>query len=195
MIWNEHSRDIPEGAHSFLSPSTHSWLNYNDDKLVKTYISRLAAQRGTALHELACKLIKMKVSLPAEEVTLNMFVNDALYYKLDPERKLYYSKFCFGTADAIGIDGDILRIHDMKTGVTKVSMDQLEIYEALFFLEYDSYFRPSDLDSELRIYQNNDIIVGKPDLDRIVHIMDTIKRFDRILNELEERFDEHFDEI
>ena len=44
MLWNNHSRDMPDGSHSFLSPSLHSWLNYSDEKLVKVYINKLAAQ-------------------------------------------------------------------------------------------------------------------------------------------------------
>lgn len=193
MIWNEHSREMPDGVHSFLSPSTHSWLNYTDEKLMKVYINKLAAQRGTALHELACKLIKMKVTLPPEEETLNMYVNDAIRFKLEPEKKLYYSKFCFGTADAIGVTKDILRIYDLKSGATKVSMSQLEIYTALFFLDYSSYFKPGDLEVELRIYQNCDVLKENPDVDTIVHIMDKIVRFSRFLEELEERYDEHFE--
>ena len=192
MIWNEHSREMPDGVHSFLSPSMHSWLNYSDDKLMKVYINKLAAQRGTALHELACKLIKLKVILPPEEKTLNMYVNDAIRLKLEPEKKLYYSKYCFGTADAIGITKDILRIHDLKTGVTKVSMSQLEIYTAIFFLEYSAYFKPGDLKVELRIYQNDEIFMEEPETDTVVHIMDKIVRFSRVLGELEERYDEHF---
>ena len=193
MIWNNHSRDMPDGAHSFLSPSSHSWLNYSDEKLMRVYINKLAAQRGTKLHEMACNLIKLKITLPDEPKTLNMYVNDAIHYKLEPEKKLYYSKFCFGTADAIGVTKDLLRIHDYKSGSIKASMSQLEIYSALFFLEYSDYYRPGDLDIELRIYQNDDIQVENPDIDTIAHIMDQIVRFDRYLQELEERYDEHFD--
>lgn len=193
MIWNEHSRDMPDGAHSFLSPSMHSWLNYSDEKLVQTYINKLAAQRGTALHDLACRLIKMKVILPEEEKTLNMYVNDAIHFKMEPEKKLYYSKFCFGTADTIAVTRDLLRIHDLKTGSSKASMSQLEIYTALFFLEYSAYYKPGDLDIELRIYQNDEIQFETPETDTIVHIMDKIVRYGRILEELEERYDEHFE--
>ena len=194
MIWNDHSSEIPEGAHSFLSPSLHTWLNYDDEKLIKTYINRLAAQRGTAIHDTAAKLIKLKISLPEEKRTLNMYVNDAIQFKMEPEKKLYYSKFCFGTADAICVDdhNGILRIHDLKTGVTKVSFAQLELYASIFFLEY-SYYKPGDLKVYLRIYQNDDVLDKNPDTDLILHDMDKIVRFDRILKELEERYDEHFD--
>lgn len=195
MIWNDHSREIPEGAHSFLSPSLHTWLNYDDEKLVKTYINRLAAQRGTIIHDMAARLIKLKILLPDEQSTLNMYVNDAIRLKMEPEKKLYYSKFCFGTADAILVDerNGILRIHDLKTGATKVSFAQLELYASIFFLEYKSFYKPGDLDVSLRIYQNDDFVDENPDIDLILHDMDKIVRFDRILNELEERYDEHFD--
>ena len=36
MIWNDHSRDVPEGSHAFLGASKYSWLNYTEDKLKET---------------------------------------------------------------------------------------------------------------------------------------------------------------
>lgn len=192
MIWNDHSRDIPNGSHAFLSPSTYSWAGYNDEKLMETYINKLAVARGTAMHDLACRLIKMKVRLPKNKNTLNLYVNDAITYKMDPERKLYYSKFCYGTADAIGLKDSLLRISDLKTGKTKASFEQLLLYAALFFLEYRQY-KPSDLKVELRIYQNDEVRIEEPETDDIVPRMDKIVRFDRILTELEERYDEGFD--
>ena len=62
-------------------------------------------------------------------------------------------------------------------------MDQLEIYASLFCLEYN--IRPSDIGIELRIYQFNEAHIYEPPLDDIVHIMDKIVAFDRILTELE----------
>lgn len=192
MLWNDHSRDMPDGSHSFLSPSLHSWLNYSDEKLVKVYINKLAAQRGTALHDLACRLIKLKKLLPDEKETLNMYVNDAIRLKLEPEKKLYYSKYCFGTADTIGIVKDVLHIHDYKSGTVKASMSQLEIYTALFFLEYSAYYKPGDLDIELRIYQNDNVVIEEPSTDKIVPIMDKIVRYSRVLNDLDIQYNEDF---
>ena len=76
MLFNRHS-DL-EGAHAFLSASKGTWIDYTPEKLEATYESRQAVLRGTELHELAAKLITMKVKLPRSQKTLNMYVNDAI---------------------------------------------------------------------------------------------------------------------
>jgi hypothetical protein len=113
-----------------------------------------------------------------------MFVNDAIGFKMTSEQILFYSINCFGTADAISFRGNLLRIHDLKTGTTKASMSQLLIYAALFCLEYD--IRPGDIEIELRIYQNNDVDILNPTADMILPIMDKIVQFDKLLNKLKE---------
>lgn len=184
MRWMRHSN--LEGTHAFLSASTHSWLNYDDEKLVKSYYSYLAKARGTELHEVAADLIKHKIKLEANKKTFNMYVNDAIGYKLDPEVLLYYSPFCYGTADAIRYDADkkFLRIHDLKTGTVPASMDQLLIYAALFFLEYDISVHETEM--ELRIYQNDDIMIARPGIDDIIPVMDKIVSSNKVLEQLRE---------
>ena len=113
-----------------------------------------------------------------------MYINDALDYKMEPEVVLYYSRFCYGTADAIGYSDNLLRIHDLKTGVRPAGMDQLKIYAALFCLEYDAV--PGDIDIELRIYQNNEITILEPTVDEIAHVVDRIVTADRILKQMQE---------
>lgn len=166
------------GQHAFLGASKYSWLNYDDDKLIQTYLNSLAVQKGTELHDLACKLIKLGVTLPRSKTTLNQYVNDAIAYRLTPEQPLYFSRNCFGTADAISFDDRkrFLRIHDLKTGVTPAHMEQLEIYAALFCLEYHK--QPTDLGMELRIYQNNEVLTHSPTGESIESIMKLIIRFD-----------------
>ena len=176
MIFNKHSELV--GQHAFLGASKYHWLNYDEDKLVQAYLNSLAVQRGTELHELASSLIRLGVKLPKSKSTLNMYVNDAISYRLTPEQPLYFSRNCFGTADAISFNEKtrFLRIHDLKTGVTPVHMEQLEIYAALFCLEYK--MQPSDLGMELRIYQNNQMLVHSPLGDDIKRIMQRIIVFD-----------------
>lgn len=193
MYWNDHKREMPEGSHSLLSPSTHSWLNYSDEKMAKCWASKEAVKRGTNLHDLACRLIRMKVKLPEDGKTLSMYVNDAISFGMDPEVKLYYSKYCFGTADAISTKDNFIRIHDLKTGKLKASMLQLKIYLALFFLEYPEY-KPGMVEGmEIRIYQSNDVRIEKPEADEILPIMDKIVHFDKMLTRLEDAYDEQFD--
>lgn len=165
-----------EGRHAFLAPSKPAWLKYDDDKLDRVFYTSEAAKRGTALHDLAAQLISLGQPLPRTQKTLNMFVNDALGYRMQPEQRLFFSENCFGQADAIGFRNNLLRVHDLKTGVTQTSMTQLEVYAALFCLEYR--FRPFDIEMELRIYQNDDMKAMVPDPGTIFNIMEDIKHKD-----------------
>lgn len=155
--------------------------------MVKSYFSYLASKRGTELHELAAKLIFNKVRVEDTHETFNMYVNDAIEFGMKPEQVLYFSENCFGTADAILYENDLLRIHDLKTGVTPVQdksgrLPQLEIYAALFFLEYDLDLRTTDI--ELRVYQNNDILTERPYIEDIAPIMDKIVAFDKMIEQI-----------
>ena len=174
-----------KGCHAFLSASKYHWINYDSDKLAASYSALLAQKKGTELHDLAYRLIKLGQRLPKSQKTLNMYVNDAIGYRMTPEQVLYFSDNCFGTADAIAFRNNVLRIHDLKTGVIPAHMEQLEIYAALFCLEYQT--KPSDIETELRIYQNNEILVHNPEPDEIAAIMDKIISSDRIINQIKER--------
>lgn len=184
MNWNDHSRQVPEGSHAFLGASKYSWLNYSEDKLKEVYKNLLAKERGTRLHAFAKECIDLNQKLPKSNKTLNMYVNDAIGFKMQAEQILYYSNNCYGTADAISFKKDFLRIHDLKTGVNPASLHQLEIYASLFCLEYD--IKPNDIEMELRIYQNDDILVGNPTKEDILPIMNKIIIFDRIIEEIKE---------
>lgn len=182
MNFNDHSRY--EGCHSFLSASNHSWVNYDEEKLIRVYSNKLAAAKGTELHDFARKAIELGIKLPNNGQTLSMYINDAIGYKMTPEQILFYSPNAFGTADAISFKKNKLRIHDLKTGVSDVSMVQLEIYAAFFCLEYD--VNPKDIEIELRIYQSGQVMVDEPNPDNIYHLMDKIVTFDRCISELRE---------
>lgn len=171
-----------EGKHAFLSASKGAWVNYDEEHLDNVFLNYKAAQLGTELHNLAADLIKHKQKLARSRKTMNLYVNDAIGFRMNPEQVLYYSDNCFGTADAIAFRDDVLRIHDLKTGVTKVSMRQLEIYAALFCLEYD--VKPGDIQIELRIYQNDMVVTHEPLVSDILKIMDRIIRADRRIEEL-----------
>ena len=183
MKWNDHTK--LQGSHAFLGASKYSWLNYDEDKLIQTYRNFLAVEKGTRLHEFACECIELGQKLPGRpHTTLSMYVNDAIGFRRTPEQVLYFSDNCYGTADAITFDKNLLRIHDLKTGVTPASLHQLEIYAALFCLEYK--IKPGEIGMELRIYQNNDILIGNPTAEVILPIMDKIVIFDRLINEIKE---------
>lgn len=170
------------GKHAFLSASDYHWINYDEDKLSRVFFTKMAAIRGTELHALAHDLIRLGVKLPDNGTTLSMYVNDAIGYRMTPEQPFYYSDNCFGCADAAVLRANKLRIHDLKTGITPASEQQVNVYDAIACLEYD--LNPLTLEIENRIYQNDEIHVWVPDPDLIMHLMDKIKTFDRQLNEL-----------
>lgn len=183
MRWNDHSNLV--GSHAFLAPSKYHWLNYNDEKLEKVYLNLRAKEKGCELHEFASKAVQLGIKLPRSRKTLNLYVNDAIGYKMSVEVVLCYSYNCYGTADAICYRNKFLRIHDLKTGISPTSMKQLEIYAALFCLEYE--LDPKDMGMELRIYQTDGVFVHKPGFEEIRFIMDKIRDFDEKLNFLRER--------
>lgn len=182
MRFNAHS-DL-EGHHAFLSASKYHWIRYDDDKLARSYVTATAAARGTELHEFAAMAIRLGQTMPRTKKTINMYVNDGIGFLMQSEVVLYYSPNAFGTVDTISFRKNVLRISDLKNGESRVSFDQLKIYVAFFCLEY--LVRPSDIKIELRIYQNNEILYMEPELDEIVHIMDRIITFDRLIKRLRE---------
>ena len=167
-----------KGKHSFLSPSKYYWTNWDEDKIETSFHNFMASARGTRLHEFAAEAISLGVKLQNNKTTLSMYVNDAIGYKMTPEQPLYYSDNCFGHADAISFRRNVLRIHDLKTGeITPGSMKQLEIYAALFCLEY--HVDPYSIKFELRIYQFDQVICHEPDPEVIEDIMTKIITFDK----------------
>lgn len=175
MDFNDHSDLI--GQHAFLSASKYHWTNYNLEKVTDAYYKYLAIQKGTELHAFANHAIQLGIKLPKLRRALNMFVNDAIGFRMRSEQPLYYSPNAFGTADAISFRDSTLRIHDLKTGITPVSMRQLEVYASLFCLEYK--YRPNNISIELRVYQGEDIIIHIPNKNEILEIMDKIVAFDK----------------
>lgn len=182
MRFNKHSQ--LQGLHAFLGASKYHWVNYDDEKLDNVYLSSLAAQRGTELHAFASEAIRLQIKQRSSPLTLNMFVNDAIGYRMSPEQILFYSENCFGTADAIGYSRNKLRIFDLKTGVIQTSEKQLEIYAALFCLEYEQ--NPFDIEMDLRIYQNDEVRMYEGDPEVIAQIMAKIKHFDKRIRILRE---------
>ena len=206
MIFNKHLE--LEGRHAILSPSKHYWLNYDDEGLMRNYISSFATDIGTLVHEYASDRIRFRLPMDAnndeaknslllfllkngipfkvidlDRIFYNLvpYVNDAIGYKMDSEIQLKYSDLCFGTADAIGVRRDWLRSHDLKSGQTPASMDQLLCYAALFFLEYKRDYRPQTMKTELRIYQNQEVLVTQPSSEEIKAVMDKIIHGDSVL--------------
>lgn len=176
------------GKHAVLSASSYHWIRYDREKMANRFRTMIQAARGTELHDIASKLITNGIRLPDTGQTLNAYVNDCIGYRMTPEQVLYYSDNCFGTADAIDFRMNkktqrmILRVFDLKTGVTRSSEDQLKVYVALFCLEYE--VDPNEIDIDARIYQND--LIHEFDIEAVdvLNIMQTIREFDQLLNEL-----------
>lgn len=182
MIFNQHSG--LQGKHAFLSPSNYHWLNYDETKLEARFHSAMAARRGSDLHALAHEAIRLGVKLSRANRALATYVNDAIGYKMTCEQPLFYSDNCFGHADTLSFRRSKLRIHDLKTGTIKTSMQQLKIYVALFCLEYG--ISPFDIEIELRIYQGDDVRPEVPNPEEILEIMDKIIYFDQQIELIKE---------
>ena len=183
MIFNKHT-DL-EGLHAPFGVSKSSWLRYDDDKALEVYKNLKASEVGTMLHEWAKNTILLGIKQPRSKKTIYNYVNDAIGFKMSPEVVLFYSEYFFGTADAISFRDNTLRIHDLKTGVIPAHMEQLEIYAALFCLEYK--IKPEDIHIELRIYQNDDIEIFEPTSDEINNIINKIKHLNKVLENVERR--------
>ena len=172
------------GAHATLSASKYHWLNYDDHKMALAFKNQQAAQRGTDLHNLASEAIRLGVKLRGN-VTIAKYVNDCIGWGMSPEVTLVYSENAFGTADAIGFKKNVLRISDLKTGISPANIKQLEIYAAFFCLEYQ--FKPHELDAmELRIYQNDEVQEYEGDAETVLRTMDKIVHFDKLIREWKE---------
>lgn len=180
MNFNSHF-DLKD-KHSFLSPSNYHWLNYTPEKLESVYRNNQAKEEGVILHEFARLAILKRIKLANVKKALNMFVNDAIGFRMQPEQVLYYSPNSFGTSDAISFRDNLLRIHDLKTGITKPSFKQLDIYAALFCLEYG--VRPEKIEIEQRLYQGNGFEVNVPDPLYIADIMELIPEFDAVIENI-----------
>ena len=207
MIFNAHS-DLA-GKHSFMSPSSWTWLNDDEDKLLDRYGAKYATTAGTILHDVARARIFHRIKMSKGDKksvfvtllergvpravadgyldfdlifdTLILYVNDAIGYKMTPEVILCYSDYCFGTADSISFRDDILRVHDFKSGMTPAKIEQLMVYAALFCLEYRK--RPKDIHTELRIYQCREALIHEPDPSDIDDVMKIIIRDSKLLDE------------
>lgn len=184
MQFNKHFN--LSGLHAPFSPSQASWLRYNDDKAMEVYLNKKAAEQGSKLHQWAKDTIDLGIKQPRSQKTLYAYVNDAIGFKMDTEVVLYYSDRFFGTADAISFRDNFLRIHDLKTGKTgKIEdhMEQLEVYAALFCLEYR--IKPGDIDMELRVYKNDQVLVHNPTAEDIVPVMDKIIHLNKLIEKFE----------
>ena len=182
MNWKSYSH--LENTHAFLSPSKHYWLNYTPEKLVSTYENYKKIALGTQYHSLASELITLAVRLPNTSASFNSFVNDAIGFKMKAEVLLFSSSYCYGTADAVSFSDGVLRVHDLKTGRSPASINQLLIYAGLFCLDY--VIEPREVkEIHLRLYQNEEIIELSPSIEDIYDVVTRIEEAEKIIESVE----------
>ena len=182
MLFNDHFN--LKDKHAFLGASKYHWVNYDVAKMERIFENQYAAILGNRKHAWAAEAIRLGIRQPRGKKTLSRYINDAIGFRMTPEVVLFYSENCFGTVDAISFSKNTLRISDLKTGETKASMTQLEIYAAIFCLEYRH--NPHDIETILRIYQSDEIIEHIPEPARIREIMNKIKLFDNRIQAMKE---------
>lgn len=209
MIFEKHSN--LSGLHAPFSASQPYWLGQDFETNKKRYISRWIPTVGTVSHAFAETMITRRIKLSKSDLKmyklylldnkvqcipyyivdnldlhnrlLNLipYINDAIGFRMTAEQILYYSDRWFGTSDAISFFDNFLRIFDLKTGKNG-KMEQLMIYAALFCLEYR--IKPGTIGMELRLYQNNEVIVHNPTAEDILPIMDQIKTQDKLFEKM-----------
>ena len=131
------------------------------------------------------KLLNYLGYMPEEVYeTLKHYINDAIGFRMTVEQPLVYpgfEEYIRGTSDAICFRNNLLRIHDLKTGSHKADMEQLEVYAALFCLEYK--IKPSEIGYELRLYQIEGLEIYNPTVEDILPVVDAIIGIGRVIKE------------
>lgn len=149
----------------FAPSSAYRWLPCGlSQKFAKSFIDypSKAAEKGTALHEIAAKELE-RGKLSANE-DVGMYVN-YVYRRFDLivgsslfiEKKLVINSDCWGTADACIVSRDFIEIVDLKSGkelVSAIENPQLKLYGLGFIKELGNV--PDDKDVFLTIVQKPD---------------------------------------
>lgn len=173
---NENRKELGTVLHAFAAANIENCItmpksNRDMIKMIKIFMLGQKSSRD---------LIDALTYLPLIVIdTLRAYINDAIGFKMKPEVVLFYSKYCFGTADTISFRNKLLRIHDFKSGDIAASMDQVMIYAALFCLEYK--INPADIKIELRIYQGGEVKMYEPTAVEISDIGNHIIESDKII--------------
>lgn len=183
MRFNQHW--TLEGKHAYFGASKYHWIRYDDDKMTNVFMNQFESQLGNRKHAWAAEAIRLGLRQAKTKKTLNMYINDAIGFRMQPEVALYFSENFFGTADAVSFEDQIFRCHDLKTGKHPASFDQTKIYCALFCHEYR--LNPYDIQMIMRIYQSDEILEEEADPKEVREIMDKMKRFDPMIQDMKER--------
>lgn len=164
----------------------HFCLQYPDWKREYLAVDPMAHEFEQGEKLSATNRVEDRTALCAErkiECSQNMVLIEECCEKADPDLARYIFKAVTSNLGYTYLKSR-LDIHDLKTGKVPAHIEQLMIYAALFCLEYG--IKPSDIDTELRIYQSDDILVEKPDPNDILAITKKIIEADKVIEQVKE---------
>lgn len=173
-----------DNKHAFLGASKYHWVNYDMEKMERIFENQFASILGSRKHVWAAEAIRLGLRQKENNMTLNAYINDAIRFRMTPEVVLFFNDDFFGTADAVVFSKNILRVHDLKTGIHPGDLRQIKIYFVLFCLEYK--INPYDIEMIGRIYQNDEIIEFIGDPKEIRDLMEKAKLFTKRIEEMRE---------
>jgi len=189
-VLNQYRTTLGTEIHDFAASQIdlkHKYTSMRDlTKSVETYMycKYMYLSDDFVVGDYAKKLISYLGNIPKEVFeAVQCYINDGVGFRMNTEQALVYSDHVFGHADTICFRNNVLRIHDLKTGSMPAHMEQLEIYAALFCLEYK--IKPSDIAIELRLYQWDGISVENPGVEIITPIIDRIITSEKIAQDIE----------
>lgn len=156
--------------------ATYIYRKYYDDEI------EFVSKQGEKILQSISRIPKPTIC------TLQSYINDCIGFCMTTEQCIAYDLvYFFGTMDAHCYRDDILRISDLKTGVTPAKMEQLLIYAALYCLS--KKIQPKNMKRiELRIYQGDKIIYHEPTPTEVEDIMKIIIEDYKIACEYERSF-------
>lgn len=189
-VLNQYRTTLGTEIHDFAASQIdlkHKYTSLRDlTRAIESYIycKYMYLSDDLVVGDYARKIISHLKNIPKEVFeAVQCYINDGVGFRMTTEQALVYSEHVFGHADTISFRNNFLRIHDLKTGTNPAHMEQLEVYAALFCLEYKA--KPSDIEIELRLYQWDGVEIENPNSEILLPIMDRIMTSERIAADIE----------
>ena len=92
FLWNDHSKDIPDGTHAIIGASKYAWVNYDRESLENSVVSYYSPAIGTILHGLVSKLVRTKIKVNRTEarklISESKYKKQIMYCTNDVNKKM-----------------------------------------------------------------------------------------------------------
>lgn len=184
---NKHRAELGTELHEWASIQINLGNKVSSNREVEKGLKNHLWEKyrvGDALAYRDVLLMSVGYLPPEVFATVKTFVNDSIGFRMASEQRLEFSKYVFGTADAIKHSEGLLRIFDLKTGASSAKVEQLDVYAALYCLV--NKIDPNEIEFETRIYQGDEVYTTHPSsedigsiMGHIVHVDDILSRFER----------------